>query len=271
MFASGDLQGLSRSKNGNDGESHSLPLGLIRLTHGDDGRHSNEPASQDAPQEEPGDILNDNDTQTATVEEGQLAGIEISDDDSIYDRISDDGRNGDEPVGQPDVQPTNSSHPSFFAANECVFPPIDDSLKIDRHDDVNAVFFFTVCVNPDYMHDPKVNECLYSINEQWDTATIDEKQSLMKTSHFISPATVYTQRHVTAHSGMDTNGRSCIQIAQHPLLAYSSSAKADCLLSYYHCNKFKTYFDLSMGKFDVSDLWNAAHLLPINLLQALFA
>jgi hypothetical protein len=53
-------------------------------------------------------------------------------------------------------------------------------------------------------------------------------------------------------------------------LALSKEIRAACLQGYYHYNKSKTRFNLSMGKFDVSEVSHMAGMLPLNLLQAAF-
>ena len=60
------------------------------------------------------------------------------------------------------------------------------------------------------------------------------------------------------------------KLLQHPLLALSKEIREDCILGYYHFNRFGICFDLIMGKFSMSDLKYAARLLGPDLLRALF-
>jgi hypothetical protein len=164
-------------------------------------------------------------------------------------------------------------HSNLSMANACLRPSSYDApplvlepVQIDEDDNLYVVDFYHEYINPTVIHDNEVNSELFLAVYEWDDAPMEKKQRILQGTHSISTTVPRALTTTFQLSG----GERYRSISQHPILALSKEIRAICLQGYYHYNKFETRFNLSMGKFDVSEVSHMAEMLPLNLLQAVF-
>lgn len=102
------------------------------------------------------------------------------------------------------------------------------------------------------------------MNEEQEPLPTEEKQWAMQKVYFITDKARAITRPLV-HSSKIVDGKRCVCITQHPLLARGTAIRKACLLGYYHFDGFQAEFNLSMGKGDVSGLAHAAELLSLIL------
>lgn len=71
------------------------------------------------------------------------------------------------------------------AASIYVPAPVNDTIKMDRYDNIAAVYFPDHYINPDKANDDVVNEYLYRVNSEWVDASPSTKREFLMRIHFI--------------------------------------------------------------------------------------
>lgn len=110
----------------------------------------------------------------------------------------------------------------------------------------------------------EMHEKLDEAAKKWHTATLEDKQAILKATCF---STANTLPLLTSED--KRNGTMVTSITQHPLHACSREIRKECLEAFYHCNTFTVSFDLSTNQLGMSDLATALKLLPLSLMRAL--